>query len=70
MIYLAQLADGKEIEISAEQYAYCEGELENNVSVPLYSTTLAKKKYGDCKIGDIVNITTQDVDVSLSTGAV
>ena len=59
MIYKLTMLDGKEITIplSDEQVMWIERHTLDGVMVPLYSTTMAKRKYGDCKMGDIINIT-------------
>lgn len=51
--------DTKEVinlELSQEQLKWIEDGLRLQVKVPLYSTTCAKSKYGDCIIGNILTI--------------
>lgn len=43
----------QEHELSDEQVKYIKEQLALGRKVPLYSTTKAKAKYGDCKIGNI-----------------
>ena len=58
MIYKLTMLDGKKVEmkLSDEQVRWIEKYTLDGVVVPLYATTMAKRKYGDCKIGDIINI--------------
>lgn len=51
-----ETGEDMEMELSEEQVMWIERHVLDGVSVPLYATTMAKRKYGDCKIGDIINI--------------
>ena len=48
--------DEREIELSPEQEVWIVKELAEGRTVPLYATTKAKAKYGDCKIGNIIKV--------------
>ena len=45
-----------ELDLSPEQVKYIKSQQFLGKTTPLYSTTKAKSKYGDCKVGDIINI--------------
>lgn len=48
--------DERIVELSPEQEVWIREELKAGRTVPLYLTTMAKKKYGDCLIGEIIGI--------------
>lgn len=50
----------REMELSPEQVSWVEEGLKLGIEVPLYATTYAKRKYGDCEIGRIIDITKID----------
>lgn len=52
-----ETGDERELELSPEQVRWVEEGLKLGMDVPLYATTFAKSKYGDCKIGSIIKIT-------------
>lgn len=52
-----ETGDEREIELSPEQVKWVEEGLKLGIDVPLYATTFAKKKYGDCVIGNIIKLT-------------
>lgn len=56
--YLIGLEGGKmvELELSTEQLEKIGDNMQESRSTPLYSTTYAKAKYGDCLIGNIISI--------------
>lgn len=45
-----------EMDLEAEQVGYITSKMILGKTTPLYSTTKAKKKYGDCLIGNIISI--------------
>lgn len=58
MKYELKLKDGRTeiMELSDIQVERIYQQLHQGNSVPLFATTFQKKKYGDCKVGDIINI--------------
>lgn len=46
----------RECEMTPEQVKWIENSIKLGLSVPLFSTTYAKKKYGDCEMGKIIKI--------------
>lgn len=50
------MVSAQEHDLNDEQVEYVKGQLALGRKVPLYSTTKAKAKYGDCIIGNIRNI--------------
>ena len=50
----------REQELTDEQVRFINEQLEMGRKVPLYSTTKAKAKYGDCIIGNIRSIKKHD----------
>ena len=59
MIYKITLDNGevRDCEMSPEQVKWVEEGIKLGLPVPLFSTTYAKNKYGDCEMGRIINIT-------------
>ena len=58
MIFKLTMSDNstREMELSPEQVGWITKNMLLNKPTPLYATTMAKKKYGDCKLGDIISI--------------
>ena len=59
MMYKITLDNGevRVCEMSPEQVRWVEESIKLGLPIPLFSTTFAKKKYGDCEMGKIITIT-------------
>lgn len=58
MMFKLSLKDGSKVdmELSAEQVGFITSNMILGKTTPLFATTKAKMKYGDCVIGEIISI--------------